>query len=627
MDKPRSMIPQDYMIDMEIHLSTSISWLMEQIDEQDKTVEHLLNVKQDLENQIEELIQDKNNLVYQLSEAKSNPALSAIDRRQLELLGINKVSDLINKYRSLLVQVSEMEADKSRSGLSVSSLKDIVAQPEKVAHIPKIVEPQGGACFSKISDQHDGENDKVEDKREGYRGLGNAKIPQPPTFSGKSRTDLERFFRYFEPYAESLSLDDEGKALLIGYYLPKLQYQHDSLMQRKASYAEVKRELLNSLGSESSVATYTLRANLDKLVKPVDKSYRSFLARVERKVAEAFSSDKNQREQELKKILLRLTQEDPDTSYCSTTLPHTAAGYYRLKELVLGIEDASKMRKQNAKSMLERGSPEKSFSVIDSSQCDLAAEYQDYDTVQQKQAEDGEHQQQRVPAVERQTDENVDWIQAVNVKRPFVSFIGYKPKQTRGYKVAPNRSYASVAAIKTSAASRSVKDTKAIKRCFVCGEIKHVAKDCPLRFVEKGKVDKVTQQYTVGGISFEYADTKDKIDANVELKALPFSASNTVGNDTVTSRAVDSPATKKDKDLSENDSVMPLVNDDAQRRDIFNCIRVNQVETVRDNFIVQLKPYVKQNDLFAIQVLTNFKLLLQVYFINIKEIANSKISL
>uniref|UniRef100_A0A914Z7T9 t-SNARE coiled-coil homology domain-containing protein n=1 Tax=Panagrolaimus superbus TaxID=310955 RepID=A0A914Z7T9_9BILA len=62
MDKPRSMVPQDYMIDVEIHLSTSIRWLMEQIDEQDKTVEHLLNVKQDLENHIEGLNQDKNKL-------------------------------------------------------------------------------------------------------------------------------------------------------------------------------------------------------------------------------------------------------------------------------------------------------------------------------------------------------------------------------------------------------------------------------------------------------------------------------------------------------------------------------------------------------------------------------------
>uniref|UniRef100_A0A914Z566 Uncharacterized protein n=1 Tax=Panagrolaimus superbus TaxID=310955 RepID=A0A914Z566_9BILA len=167
-------------------------------------------------------------------------------------------------------------------------------------------------------------------------------------------------------------------------------------MQRKACYAEVKRELLNSLGSDSSAATYSLRAHLDKLVKPANKNYRSFLEKVERKVAEAFGSNKNQREQELKKILLRLTQEDPDTSYCSITLPHTAAGYYRLKELVLGIEDANKMRKQN-KHLVEHGSPEKSFSHIDSSQCDLAAEHQQ----QQKQAEVGEHQQ-RCPALERQ---------------------------------------------------------------------------------------------------------------------------------------------------------------------------------------------------------------------------------
>uniref|UniRef100_A0A914YJS2 CCHC-type domain-containing protein n=1 Tax=Panagrolaimus superbus TaxID=310955 RepID=A0A914YJS2_9BILA len=581
MDKPRSMVPQDYMIDMEIHLSTSIRWLMEQIDEQDKTVEHLYNVKQDLENQIEELIQDKNNLVNQLSEQpKSSHALSAIERRQLELLGIDKVSDLINQYRFLLMQMSEMKSDKSRNALSVSTRKDTVAQLEKVVQIPKIIKPHGGTCFSKIGDQHEGENNKVDEKREVYRGLGNAKIPQPPLFKGKSRADLERFFRYFEPYADTLSLDNSAKALLVGYYIPSLQYQHDSLMQRKACYAEVKRELLNSLGSDSSVATYSLRANLDKLVKPANKSYRSFLEKVERKVAEAFSSDNKQREQELKKILLRLTQEDHDTSYCSITLPHTAAGYYRLKELVLGTEDATKMRKQKTKSqqLVERGSPEKSFSVVDSAWCYPAADYKD--------EEIGQHQQQRYAGLVHQADEDVAH------KRTHVSFIGRKPKRNRNFKGTPKRSYAFMIAAKSSvdAASRTGTSTKAIKHCFVCGEVVHVAKDCPRRFVEKNKVDKITNEYTAGGISVEHDGVKDKSDANLELDALPYSACYTVGNYTVKAH-VDVPATKE-KDLSENDSMMPLVNDDAQRRDILNCIRVNQIEIVRDNVILsQVKPY------------------------------------
>uniref|UniRef100_A0AC34G884 CCHC-type domain-containing protein n=1 Tax=Panagrolaimus sp. ES5 TaxID=591445 RepID=A0AC34G884_9BILA len=182
----------------------------------------------------------------------------------------------------------------------------------------------------------------------------NAKIPQPPAFKGKTRVELERFFRYFEPYADSISLDDGGRALLLGYYIPNLQYQHDSLMQRKASYAEVKRELLNTLGSDSSAATYSLRTRLDKITKPAGKSYRNLLEEVEQKVAEAFGADQEQREQELKKILLRLTQEDMDTSYCSITLPHVASGYYRLKELVLGTEEANKLRKQNVEQQVER---------------------------------------------------------------------------------------------------------------------------------------------------------------------------------------------------------------------------------------------------------------------------------
>uniref|UniRef100_A0A914ZA93 CCHC-type domain-containing protein n=1 Tax=Panagrolaimus superbus TaxID=310955 RepID=A0A914ZA93_9BILA len=346
---------------MEIHLGTSIRWLYEQRQEQEKAVEHLLNVKLTLENQIEELIQDKNNLVNQLFEQpKSSHALSAIERRQLELLGINKVSDLINQYRFLLMQMSEMKPDKSRSGLSVSTRKDAVAQPGK-AQIPSIVKPQSGTCFSKIGDQHEGRNNKVDEKSE------------------------------------------------------------------------------------------------------------------------------------------------------------------------------------------------------------------------------------------------VDRKQAVNVshKRSSVAFIGYKPKRSRDFKGSPKRSYASVAAAKSSvaAASRSGPSAKAIKQCFVCGEVVHVAKDCPLRFVEKGKVDKVTQQYTVGGIAFEHAKSKDKNDANLELDALPFSACNAVGNDTVKAYVADVPATKKDTDLSENNSMMPLVGDDARHCDIFNCICVNKIEIVLDNVIVsQVKPYVKQKE-------------------------------
>uniref|UniRef100_A0A914YUA0 Uncharacterized protein n=1 Tax=Panagrolaimus superbus TaxID=310955 RepID=A0A914YUA0_9BILA len=141
---------------------------------------------------------------------------------------------------------------------------------------------------------------------------------------------------------------------------------------------------------------------------------------------------------------------------------------------------------------------------------------------------------------------------------------------------------------------------------FVCGEVLHLAKDCPVRFVEKGMVGKVTQKYTVGGISFEYADAKDKSHANLELDALPFSACYTVGNDTVKAHVVDVPATKKEKDLSENDSMMPLVNDDAQRRDILNCIRVNQIEIVRDNVVLsQVKPYVKQKEPLSTVVITD----------------------
>uniref|UniRef100_A0A914YAE7 CCHC-type domain-containing protein n=1 Tax=Panagrolaimus superbus TaxID=310955 RepID=A0A914YAE7_9BILA len=184
------------------------------------------------------------------------------------------------------------------------------------------------------------------------------------------------------------------------------------------------------------------------------------------------------------------------------------------------MEDANNVRKQNAENKLERESPEKSFSVVDS-----VGDYHDDHDVQQNQAAFCKHQQQRCPALERQAFENVDRIQAVNVahKRSFVAFIGYKPKQTRDYKVAPKQPYASGATIKSACISRTGTSTKTIKHCFVCGEVVHVAKDCPRRFVEKSKVDNITHEYNAGGISVEHDGVKDKSDANLELDALPFS--------------------------------------------------------------------------------------------------------
>uniref|UniRef100_A0A914Y9I7 CCHC-type domain-containing protein n=1 Tax=Panagrolaimus superbus TaxID=310955 RepID=A0A914Y9I7_9BILA len=397
------MIPETLVVDMEIHLGTSIGWLFDQVQTQSENVEHLSNEKQRLEDEIEALAEDKSQLLAQLAKERgTHPGLSTIELRQLELLGIKDVKELINQVRFLQVKVAQLEADKSR-GLLKAQASVSTATTQSQSTWPPV---QGGLRFS--------------------------------TLGGK--------------------------------------YQHDSLMQRKACYSEVKRELLNALGSDSSAATYSMRTSLDKLIKPSGKSYRMILEEIEQKVAEAFGDDQGQREQELKKILLRLTQEDPDTTYCNITLPYTAASYYRLKELVLGTEDANKLRKQNSdlKQSVERKQPVKAFQPVR-----VAQRYPpSLNTVPPRNSVNDTAAPQRPPGFE-QTKDSVAPPGFGQQKMP--SFV----RQTEGNQ------------------GRVQQGQRFAPKCYECHGYGHFAKDCSVRgeahVVEEGD-DCDQLEFTVSGI-------------------------------------------------------------------------------------------------------------------------------
>uniref|UniRef100_A0A914YEL9 CCHC-type domain-containing protein n=1 Tax=Panagrolaimus superbus TaxID=310955 RepID=A0A914YEL9_9BILA len=266
---------------------------------------------------------------------------------QLDNLGLESVNELINKYTLLQGRIEVFEKNfalKSRSSRAPSTFSLLSENCQKVQ--PRIrlqAETSKAPGLSSFLDKNDNSFAKTR-----------VELPMPEKFSGKTRIDLERFFTLYEAGTESRGWSDAYKAIYLGSFLPTLQLYHDSLSKSNASYQEMKRELLNSLGVESEVGTYYLRSNLDKYKKIPSKLYKQVFEEIEGKVLEAFGTSYKCREDELKKILVRLTSEDADNIYRSVVVSNASLSYAKLKELVLGIESAQALEKKAVKHEVER---------------------------------------------------------------------------------------------------------------------------------------------------------------------------------------------------------------------------------------------------------------------------------
>uniref|UniRef100_A0A914Z6F2 Uncharacterized protein n=1 Tax=Panagrolaimus superbus TaxID=310955 RepID=A0A914Z6F2_9BILA len=339
MNKPNQKIDEGLLSELEDFLTDTPAWCLSVMDEKDRTVEVFEREILDLREQQSQLLLEREELRSKLEEGSSKTSgMSAGDQRKLKALGINNLSDLINRYRKLQ---GELEASKKRIILEPSltrgeSLSSVCSKPEwRQQHQQEVLKQGGLTSFVDCGDIS------------GVNSRACIPLPMPDKFQGKTRVELERYFRYFDEAVTSRGYDDKAKATIVGNYMPKLQFVHDKLIRKNITYDEIKAGLLNALGTDSPVATFTLRTSLDRIAKTNDKLYKNLLEEIEQQVSRAFNDDNDQGDAELKKILIRLTQEDSNPIFGSTIIPHFKEDYTRLKELVLGVEESLLIKKKN----------------------------------------------------------------------------------------------------------------------------------------------------------------------------------------------------------------------------------------------------------------------------------------
>uniref|UniRef100_A0AC34FIH0 Reverse transcriptase n=1 Tax=Panagrolaimus sp. ES5 TaxID=591445 RepID=A0AC34FIH0_9BILA len=347
MSKPHQQISEDLIADIELCLTDSPGWFLSVMNGKDRKNENLQEELNDVNQRYSDAIIEIDELRLKLGEPLKSMGLSVVDKKRLRSVGVDNLNDLINNYRQLQIDLAAgnkaSSADiKVNPTLSRSNSSSSLDQKQQWQQQKQTEPGRLSSTFTNV-----GNSGRV----------SSIPIPMPEKFIGKTRIELDRYFRYFDQAVNSRGYPDADKAIMLGNYVPCLQYEHDKLLQEKSTYAEVKAGLLNALGSDSDVTTFALRTSLDRVKKSDDKLYKNLLATVEKLVTEAFNGDIQQGDVELKKILIRLTEEDSNPIFGSTIIPHTHEKYSRLKELILGVERGLLIKKESANQLKADSKP------------------------------------------------------------------------------------------------------------------------------------------------------------------------------------------------------------------------------------------------------------------------------
>uniref|UniRef100_A0A914QSM3 Uncharacterized protein n=1 Tax=Panagrolaimus davidi TaxID=227884 RepID=A0A914QSM3_9BILA len=291
----RSAVSNELIDDLQTILIHRVEYMFSGIETREIIIEALRGREEAAQAKVAEL--------QEYIEANTHkPGLSSNIKKQINDLGYNTVEELINQHMKLqdranVIERSFKESAPVSRGTSRTSLAEDKDLKAKV-----IAQPRASQLTSGISNGAASASARVS-------------LPMPDKFDGKSRKDLERFLKLYEASTTSRGWGDAERAIYLGSYIPTLLVYHDNLRERGASYTEMKRELLGAMGSDGAISTFYLRTELDRIKKPPNKLYKSLFEEVERRVTEAFGNDVEARENELKKILLRLTEEDADPVY------------------------------------------------------------------------------------------------------------------------------------------------------------------------------------------------------------------------------------------------------------------------------------------------------------------------